>query len=208
MPPQAGVTVGHDLTLIRDSYDVEGAGMVDLGQLARTHLGIATGSRSLGSLSTILLRRRLSKDNSVRMGNWEKELTPEQVCTAAVPPQGNSVHFSFVAVWVVADGRYDVCCVCTWYIITRTLVSTKVLPYASFGVTCKSNALHVPRLHVFFFSVRYTRRAISWVSARVFSIVYRFIMQRWMPVLRFRSMRTSWNERIRSSPVLARVCKI
>lgn len=125
MPPQAGVTVGHDLTLIRDSYDVEGAGMVDLGQLATKHLGIAVGSRSLGSLSTTLLRRRLSKANSVRMDNWEKELTPEQVCTATVPPQGNSVYFSFAAFWAVADRRYEVCCVCTWYNITRTVAGIR-----------------------------------------------------------------------------------
>lgn len=90
--------MGHDLTLIRDCYDVEGAGMVDLGQLATRHLGIAVGSRSLDKLSATLLRRRLSKANSVRMDNWEKELSPEQVCTAANPPQGNSVPFSFAAV--------------------------------------------------------------------------------------------------------------
>ncbi|CAM9573809.1 unnamed protein product, partial [Laminaria digitata] len=83
MRPQPGATVGHDITLIKDSYDVEGAGMVDLGQLATKHLEIAVGSRSLGSLSTTLLCRRLSKANSVRMGDWEKELSREQMCTAA-----------------------------------------------------------------------------------------------------------------------------
>lgn len=46
--------MGHDLTLIKNSYDVEGAGIVDLGQLATKHLGIAVGSRSLGGLSETL----------------------------------------------------------------------------------------------------------------------------------------------------------
>ena len=76
---QAGVTVGHDLTLIRNGYNVEGTGKVDLGQLATKHLGIGVGSRSSEDLWATLLGQRLSKDK-VRMSNWEQALSDDQVC--------------------------------------------------------------------------------------------------------------------------------
>ena len=76
---QAGVTVGHDPTLIRNGYNVEGTGKVDLGQLATKHLGVGVGSRSLEDLCATLLGQRLSKGN-VRMSNWEQALSDDQVC--------------------------------------------------------------------------------------------------------------------------------
>ena len=96
MPSQVGVSVLRDITLINDSYDVEGTGAVDLRQLATKHMGIAVGSRSLEKLSATLLRRRLSK-GSVRMSNWEQQLSDEQVRITTVPPQGTRHYFSFAA---------------------------------------------------------------------------------------------------------------
>lgn len=96
MPSQVGVSVLRDITLINDSYDVEGTGAVDLRQLATKHMGIAVGSRSLEKLSATLLRRRLSK-GSVRMSNWEQQLSDEQVRITTVPPQDTRHYFSFAA---------------------------------------------------------------------------------------------------------------
>eukprot|EP00903_Cladosiphon_okamuranus_P009546 g9090.t2 len=73
-----GVTVGHDLTLISNSYDVRGARKADLGQLATRHLGIGVGARSLEDLCAGVLGKRLSK-GGVRMSNWEQPLSEEQV---------------------------------------------------------------------------------------------------------------------------------
>ena len=77
--------MGHDLTLIRNGYNVEGTGEVDLGQLATKHLGIGVGSRSLEDLCATLLGQRLSKGN-VRMSNWEQALSDDQVCKGCVGP--------------------------------------------------------------------------------------------------------------------------
>ena len=75
----------HDLTLIRNGYNVEGTRKVDLGQLATKHLGIGVGSRSLEDLCAKLLGQRLSKGN-VRMSNWEQALSDDQVCYGCVGP--------------------------------------------------------------------------------------------------------------------------
>ncbi|CAN0391158.1 unnamed protein product, partial [Hapterophycus canaliculatus] len=74
----AGVTVGHDLSLIRNSYGVEGTRKMELGQLATKHVGIGVGSRSLEDLCASLLGQRLSKGD-VRMSNWEEDLSNDQV---------------------------------------------------------------------------------------------------------------------------------
>lgn len=76
--------MGHDLTLIRNGYDVEGTGKRDLGQLATKHLGVGVGSRSLEDLCAALLGQRISKGD-VRMSNWEQTLSDDQVCKGCGP---------------------------------------------------------------------------------------------------------------------------
>lgn len=60
--------MGHDLTLISNSYGVMGTSKVELGPLATRHLGIGVGSRSLEDLCEAVLGQQLSK-GPVRTSN-------------------------------------------------------------------------------------------------------------------------------------------
>ncbi len=76
---KAGVAIGDDIRLLAKLYPFSGAGLVDLGEVARSK-GLTT--RGLRTLAANFLGIRISK--SAQCSNWEHdELSPQQIHYAA-----------------------------------------------------------------------------------------------------------------------------
>lgn len=85
---KCGIGISNDALKVHRDFAVEIAGVLDLGEFARSRVGggEVSGSLkwSLASLTERLLRRRLRKTQSLRCGDWEQvPLTAEQLEYAA-----------------------------------------------------------------------------------------------------------------------------
>jgi hypothetical protein len=81
---KVGKQISGDCVRLRKDWECEVQGEVELGRLAKEIGVIDDGRISLASLSELVLKRSLLKDEVLRLSDWEKkDLDPEQVTYAA-----------------------------------------------------------------------------------------------------------------------------
>ena len=82
LPYQTGVSAPTDAKFLVNDYGVVPTRVQNLAVLAKNHLGVRAGQRSLASLTAITLECHLPKDPTLRMSTWERPtLDDDQVCT-------------------------------------------------------------------------------------------------------------------------------